>query len=171
MTSTDVLVPTRFLLATGHFVTWILALLNRETNVAAGLPADSSDESRAAASLSVNAAFGLSVACFLVQFYGLVGGRTMFYDRHVSRPSAGTPLHHDLAEGVVGPIARVPLHPAPHRRLNVLHIVADFFGGVLVAWYVADAWSSGSLWWIWAAFNLLPSLLEAAVLVAPKASG
>jgi hypothetical protein len=59
-------------------------------------------------------------------------------------------------------------HDASPRRLNVLHCVAHFFGGVLTAWYIVATWGFVSMWWIWAFFNLVPALAEAAVMASQR---
>ena len=41
-------------------------------------------------------------------------------------------------------------------RLNVLHCLLHFFGGVLTAFFVADQWPAGSFWAIAVIFNFLP---------------
>ncbi len=55
--------------------------------------------------------------------------------------------------------------------LSVVHSVLHFFGGVLAAWYIVDHWGYLSMWPIVVFFNMLPALLETAVLCARRAGG
>jgi len=108
----------------------------------------------------------LGILCLAVQFYGLLGGATMFFDRFAGRL---------MARGVN--VRMAPMQSstnvaslaadAPARRLNITHAVLNFFGAVLIAWYIVDSWGYVSIWWIWACFILVPSLLEGAALFAP----
>jgi hypothetical protein len=79
--ASETLIPARFLLTVGHFVVLILAFYNKDFNVAAALGASPSSAATAAADASFNAVFGLSIVCFALQLYGLMGGATMFADR------------------------------------------------------------------------------------------
>jgi len=45
-------------------------------------------------------------------------------------------------------------------RFNALHIILHFVGCVLTCWFLVDEWRYQSLWYIWAFFNLLPTLIE-----------
>ncbi len=74
----DVLIPSRFLLTSGHFITAILAFYNLPINVAAGFPMGGSAADLAAARGSLLTALSIAMLCFIVQFLGLFGGFTMF---------------------------------------------------------------------------------------------
>lgn len=52
--------------------------------------------------------------------------------------------------------------------LGVVHTVAHFAGGVLLAWYVVDVWGSPSVWPLVVVFNLIPAALEAAALLCGR---
>jgi hypothetical protein len=107
----SLVIPARFLLTTGHFVTMVLAWYGRAAAVGAGLPASAGAADVAAATASLTAALSIAVVAFAVQYAGLLGGATLF-----------------------------------RTQLNVFHAVAHFFGGVLTAWFVIDAWGYLSYW-------------------------
>jgi hypothetical protein len=75
--SRDVLIPARFLLTAGNFITVVLAFYNVDANVASGVAAGGD---AAAAKSSLLAALSISVIAFAPQFFGLFGGATLFLD-------------------------------------------------------------------------------------------
>lgn len=136
--ASEILIPARFLLTVGHFVVVVMAFHNRvrdcaavapqcgggesrscnrhgrpaqDSNVSAGLPADSSSAAVSAAANSLLAALGLAVICHAVCLAGLFLGWTLFAD-----------------------------------RLNAMHMVLHFFGGVLTSWFIIDLWGYASYW-------------------------
>ena len=86
--------------------------------------------------MSFNAAFGLSMVCFAVLAWGLVGGATLFSD-----------------------------------RLNGAHVALHAAGLALTAAFIAQAWPYAWVWWIWAFFNGLPALAEAAAIYTAAGRG
>ncbi|CAE7517404.1 Tmem107 [Symbiodinium sp. KB8] len=79
MVRTDVVVPCRFLLTTGHFILLLLAYFHRDASIAAGLPSSPAGDTKASAESSFAAAFALSVICFALHFNGIFGGFTLFF--------------------------------------------------------------------------------------------
>ena len=77
--SRDLLIPARFLLTAGNFITVVLAFYNVPANAAAGAAA--SGVSAAAAQSSLLAALGISLIAFVPQFFGLFAGWTLFHDQ------------------------------------------------------------------------------------------
>ena len=71
--SRDVLIPARFLLTAGNFITVVLAFYNVSTNVAAAAGGEE-------ATRSLLAALSISIIAFAPQFCGLFGGWTLFLD-------------------------------------------------------------------------------------------
>ena len=130
----DYLVPSRFLLTTGHLVVVILALGSMAGNVANGLPATASAGDVTRATASLRAALAISLIALGVQLAGLLSGVTLL-----------------------------------HARLNVMHCLLHFFGGVLTAWFIADQWGYTSYWWIASFFSFLPGLAEVATIAASRA--
>jgi hypothetical protein len=74
----EILIPSRFLLTCGHFITAILAFYNTPTNVAAGYPSGGSASQLSLGRASILTALVIAMMCFVVQFVGLFGGYTMF---------------------------------------------------------------------------------------------
>ena len=74
----DILMPSRFLLTCGAFISSILAFYNTPTNVAAGYPQGGAASDLALGRASLLTALAIAMICFLVQFAGLLGGFTMF---------------------------------------------------------------------------------------------
>lgn len=75
----DLLIPARFLLTTGNFVTVVLAFYNVTANVNAGVEAWGGSAADARSSLL--AALSISIIAFMPQFAGLFGGWTLFMDQ------------------------------------------------------------------------------------------
>ena len=48
----------------------------------------------------------------------------------------------------------------------MIQIVFQATGGILTSLFVLDAWHVAAFWWITLVFNLIPALMEIAVLVA-----
>ena len=76
--ASEIVIPARFLLTMGHFVTSILAFYGRATAVAAALPASAGTAAYEAAFNSVTTCLAISMVCFIVQFYGIFSGATIF---------------------------------------------------------------------------------------------
>jgi hypothetical protein len=76
--SRDVLIPARFLLTAGNFITVVLAFYNVGANVRSGVPGGGSLD---AARSSLLAALSISIIAFAPQFLGLFGGWTLFLDQ------------------------------------------------------------------------------------------
>ena len=74
----EVLLPSRFLLTCGNFISAILAFYNTGVNVAAGFPLGGSASDLASGLASLQAALVIAMLCFIVQFGGLLSGYTMF---------------------------------------------------------------------------------------------
>lgn len=79
--ASDILIPSRFLLTTGHFIAVCLAFYEVEANVAAGLSPLANSDDKSAATNSLQAALGLAIICFAVDAFGIFGGYTLFFDR------------------------------------------------------------------------------------------
>lgn len=78
----DILIPSRFLLTVGHFVVTILAFYQKDLNVKAGLVSSTvSTSDFQAGTSSLSAALVLTLVCLAVEFVGLFGGFTMFFNR------------------------------------------------------------------------------------------
>ena len=73
----DILVPSRFLLTTGHFIAVILAIFSQSSNI--GAEAKSSNVTSVASSLQ--AAIALSLISISIQLIGLIGGFTLLSAR------------------------------------------------------------------------------------------
>jgi hypothetical protein len=73
----DILVPSRFLLTTGHFIAVILAVFSQSSNV--GAEATSANSASIASSLQ--AAIALSLISIAIQLIGLIGGFTLLHAR------------------------------------------------------------------------------------------
>jgi hypothetical protein len=74
----EILMPSRFLLTCGAFISSVLAFYNAGTNVAAGYPLGGSASELALGRASLLTALSIAMLCFIVQFAGLLGGFTMF---------------------------------------------------------------------------------------------
>ena len=75
----EILIPARFLLTTGHFISVIMAVFNMNTNVASSFPSGSWTESSYNSQFnSLTAAITLSLIAHAIQYVGLFGGWTMF---------------------------------------------------------------------------------------------
>ena len=74
----EILMPSRFLLTCGTFISSVLAFYNAGTNVAAGYPLGGSASELALGRASLLTALSIAMLCFIVQFAGLLGGFTMF---------------------------------------------------------------------------------------------
>lgn len=73
----DILVPSRFILTTGHFIAVILAVFSQSSNV--GAEATSANSASIASSLQ--AAIALSLISIAIQLIGLIGGFTLLHAR------------------------------------------------------------------------------------------
>lgn len=107
----DVVIPARFLLTMGHFVSSILAFYGRAAAVSAALPGSAGSAAYSAAYDSLTACLIISMVCFIIHFYGLFSGANIF-----------------------------------RTKLGVFQAIFHFFGGILTAWYLIDAWGYKSLW-------------------------
>ncbi len=74
--SADFLIPSRFLLTAGNFITVVLAYYNVGANVASGTVGGGADAARS----SLLAALSISIIAFAPQFFGLFSGWTLFLD-------------------------------------------------------------------------------------------
>eukprot|EP00741_Cyanophora_paradoxa_P005548 tig00000900_g5378.t1 len=72
------LVPTRFLVLTGHLILTIMIAFNRADNVKTGLPPTFSQDDFNRDDTSITVALALSYFCFFIEYVGLFGGFTMF---------------------------------------------------------------------------------------------
>lgn len=109
--ASEVIIPARFLLTMGHFVSTVLAFYGRAASVSAGLAGSTGGTAYSSAYESLTACLSISIICFAIQLYGIFSGATIF-----------------------------------RSKLGVFHAVAQFFGGVLTAWYLIDSWGYISLW-------------------------
>jgi hypothetical protein len=144
--ASEVLIPTRFLLTAGHFIVVILAFYQKDANVASAIGTNALQTDYDGAVRSLTAALVLTLLGLGIEFIGLFGGYTLFFDKLVNR----------FMPGYVLPFARsaqVRLTPPPAPspgpllcRLNTCHMVLHFFGGVLTAWYIVDNWQYKSYW-------------------------
>lgn len=76
----DTILPARFLLTIGYFVVTVMAFSSVDACASAGLPVDASAEDYDAARQSMTAALALSLISFIVQFFGLLLGFSLFSD-------------------------------------------------------------------------------------------
>ena len=78
----DILVPARFLLTVGNFISAVMCFFTMPTNTAANFTSDTfTTSSYNEAYNSLTAALILSMIAFAIQFIGLIGGWTMFRDK------------------------------------------------------------------------------------------
>lgn len=137
----------------------VLAFYSVRANVGASFSGHSSPTSSAvsAAEASLNAALSLSIICLAVCFTGLFAGYTLMFDRSVLK------LQHLVGCACVQrPWSTQDCSsrlPCCDCRLNFLHCVLQFFGGVLMAWYLLDLWSYTSAWCVFRPVKQLSRLV------------
>ncbi len=75
----EILIPARFLLTTGHFISVIMSVFNMAANISANFTSGGYSESAYNTQYnSLTAAITLSLLAHVIQYVGLFGGWTMF---------------------------------------------------------------------------------------------
>eukprot|EP01083_Nonionella_stella_P016588 46339_1 len=75
-------VPTRFLSSIAHFIVVVLVFSTKADNLNSGLAVDRTQSVYDTASSELTAALWLSVVCFIIEFFGLLGGYSLFKTAH-----------------------------------------------------------------------------------------
>ncbi|KAJ8599377.1 hypothetical protein CTAYLR_007011 [Chrysophaeum taylorii] len=75
----EVLIPTRFVLTTGHLVATMMIVYTKKQNLDAGLPVDPSKSRYDSAKAEFHLAYVLSLVCFVFDMIGIFCGTSIFF--------------------------------------------------------------------------------------------
>lgn len=147
--ASDTLIPARFLLTVGHFIVVVLAFYHRVRPVDASQPTQRPRLAAASARLLRPTAVRTRPHPAPVQEAHVAAG--LGTDPSASDVTkAGNSLLAALGLSIIclalclwGLMAGFTLF---FDRLNTIHMVLHFFGGVLTAWYIVDVWGYLSYW-------------------------
>lgn len=126
----DQIIPARFLLTLGHFISVLLVHYTKEHHIYAVYDDPSSTEKRDA-NRQMNWAVITAILFFVVEFCGMFSGSTIFM-----------------------------------QKVNFLHILIHFTGGILVSTFVHDSWGFHHLWPLVIIFNGISFVVELVCLLA-----